>query len=226
MFDRAAHSQDVACTLDPPCPVYVRHATVVPPEPSPPSWIFERSTYSHDPATGARVAQFEPIPAVEPLEDQRLVTSRYTRTRSNLRGANGSTETTYEVQQWGNGRGGLDAEWERFHDAWKESYLTGGYYNQNGGYYPGSNWNGAPYVGPGWGGYGYNGPGYGFPGYGVPWNGNAGPWTGGPGNGGPWMGGPGNGPGPGNGGPWNNGPGNGPPQAGPHQGGPHQHDND
>ena len=36
---------------------------------------------------------------------------------------NGSFDTYYEVQAWGNGRGGIDAEWERFHDAWKESYL-------------------------------------------------------------------------------------------------------
>ena len=34
------------------------------------------------------------------------------------------------MQAWGNGRGGIDAEWERFHDAWKESYLQNGYYNQ------------------------------------------------------------------------------------------------
>ena len=82
--------------------------------------------------TGARVAQYQRLPAIEPLEDERLVTSRYHRTQTNLRGTNGSSETYYEVQAWGNGRGGIDAEWERFHNAWKESYLQGGFYNQQG----------------------------------------------------------------------------------------------
>jgi hypothetical protein len=121
-----------------------------------PSWIFSRGTYTHDPYTGARVAQYMRTPPVEPLEDQRFVTSRYRRSRTNLRGANGSFDTHYEIQAWGNGRGGIDAEWERFHDAWKESILSGGYFNQG------------PAYGP-WGhpGYGY-GPGYGFPGGGFP----------------------------------------------------------
>jgi hypothetical protein len=124
----------------------------------PPSWIFRRSTYSHDPYSGVRVAQYMRKPPVEPLDDERMITSRYNRKRTNLRGADGSIETYYEVQHWGNGRGGLDAEWERFHDAWKESILSGGYYNQSQGYGP-------------WGyggGYGYGSPGFGFPMYGVP----------------------------------------------------------
>jgi hypothetical protein len=134
---------------------------------APPSWVFRRSTYTHDPLTGARVAQYMRIPPVEPLEDERNVTSRYRRSRTTLRGADGSSDTYYEVQAWGNGRGGLDAEWERFHDAWKESYLQGGYYNGPvyGGGYPGP--------------WGYGNGGYGYPGYGFP-----GGW-GGPGNWGP-----------------------------------------
>ena len=99
---------------------------------SQPSWIFRRSTYTHDPETGARVAQYMRTPPVEPLDDERIVTSRYRRSRTNLRGTDGSIDTYYEVQAWGNGRGGIDAEWERFHDAWKESYLQNGFYNQNG----------------------------------------------------------------------------------------------
>jgi hypothetical protein len=99
-----------------------------------PSWIFMRSTYSHDPMTGARVAQYERIAPVEPLEDERNFTSSYRFTQTNLRGADGSVDRYYQVQAWGNGRGGMDAEWERFHDAWKESILAGGYYNQG---YPG-----------------------------------------------------------------------------------------
>jgi hypothetical protein len=138
---------------------------------SQPSWIFRRSTYTHDPYTGARVAQFMRTPPVEPLEDERLVTSRYHRTRTNLRGADGSIETYYDVQSWGNGRGGIDAEWERFHDAWKESYLQGGYYNQGPGY--GGGWPG-PWGYSGFNG-GYGGPGYG---YGGAWNWGQGPWQG------------------------------------------------
>src|SRR3954447_17640097 len=48
-------------------------------EESAPSWIFRRSTYTHDPETGARVAQYMRIRPVEPLEDERNVTSRYSR---------------------------------------------------------------------------------------------------------------------------------------------------
>ncbi|HVT26510.1 MAG TPA: hypothetical protein VHE81_00695, partial [Lacipirellulaceae bacterium] len=55
-----------------------------------PSWVFMRSTYTHDPLTGARVAQYQRLPAIEPLEDERLVTSRYHRTQTNLRGTSGS----------------------------------------------------------------------------------------------------------------------------------------
>jgi hypothetical protein len=148
---------------------------------APPSWIFSRSTYTHDPENGARVAQYQRLPAIEPLEDERLVTSRYHRTRTNIRGINGSVETYYDVQTWGNGRGGIDAEWERFHDAWKESFLQGGYYNQGPGYgygYPSQFGYGGP-------GYGNSYPGYGFPGigHGGPFWGHHKPWHGKKGNG-------------------------------------------
>jgi hypothetical protein len=59
----------------------------------PQSWIFRRSTYTHDPYTGARVAQYQRLPAIEPLEDERLVTSRYHRVQTNLRGTAGSSES-------------------------------------------------------------------------------------------------------------------------------------
>ncbi|QDU55408.1 hypothetical protein [Aeoliella mucimassa] len=113
-----------------------------------PTWMFQRSTYSHAPESGARVAQYERHAYVEELPDPRLVTSGYRTTRTSLRGVNGSVDNYYQVQSWGNGRGGIDAEWERFHDAWKESYLSGGYYN------------GSAYGG--YGGYGYGGYG-GYP---------------------------------------------------------------
>lgn len=113
------------------------------------SWIFAPSRYTHDPATGARVAQYSRKPAIEPLPDQRLVTSGYRRTRAVLRGADGATDTTYQVQNYGNARGGMDAEWERFHDAWRGSTVAGGDFYATGGW-------------------GWNYPGYGFPGYGQP----------------------------------------------------------
>ena len=114
------------------------------------SWVFAPSRYTHDPDTGARVAQYEQKAAVEPLPDQRAVTSGYVRTRTVLRGADGSVNTRYQVQNYGNGRGGMDAEWERFHDAWRGSTVAGGQF----GAYPG--------FGFGFPGYGYGG----FPGYG------------------------------------------------------------
>jgi hypothetical protein len=153
------------CAPNAPCA-----ATVVYPNPESeePSWIFRPSTFSHDPETGARVAQYMRTPPVEPLPDERMVTSRYRRSRTNLRGVDGAVDTYYEVQAWGNGRGGIDAEWERFHDAWKESYLQGGYYNQSPGY---GGWNNyGPWQGGG-PGYGY---GHGYPGYGFPGNGHGG----------------------------------------------------
>jgi hypothetical protein len=202
-----AHAQGSPCGADLPCPVYIQHANVEPPQPAAPSWIFSRGTYTHDPYTGARVAQYAPIAPVEPLDDPRAITSRYRRSRTNLRGADGSTDTYYEVQQWGNGRGGLDAEWERFHDAWKESYLSGSYYNQS-PYAYGPQYGGPGYGGPAYGG-GYGGPiyggGYGPPGYGYP-------GYGGPGYSFPpgYGGGPGYGGAPGHGGP---------PHGSPHGGG-------
>lgn len=142
------------------------------------SWIFAPSTYTHDPATGARVAQYMREPPIEPLDDPRAVTSRYRRIHTTLRGADGSVDTAYEVQSWGNGRGGIDAEWERFHNAWQNSYLSGSYYDgaaYGPGYYGGApGAYGAPYYSGGYPAYGYGSPrayGYGqppAPGYGRP----------------------------------------------------------
>lgn len=136
----------------------------------PASWVFKRSTFTHNPETGARVAQYDRHAPVEELPDPRLVTSGYRRTRTNLRGADGSVDSYYQVQSWGNGRGGLDAEWERFHDAWQGSYLSGGYYQgavpygYGGGYGFGGGYGYGGFGGPG-GGFG-NVPGGGSPGFG------------------------------------------------------------
>jgi hypothetical protein len=200
-----AHSAPVGSPCAPN--VLCAKTVYVNPENEGPSWIFMPSAYTHDPQTGARVAQYMRKPPVEPLEDERAVTSRYRRTQTNLRGTNGSYDTYYEVQAWGNGRGGIDAEWERFHDAWKDSYLQGSYYNQGPGW--GGPWNGnGPWQG------GWNG------GWGGGWNGGPGPGWGG---GGGWNGPPG--PGWGNGGGGWGGGGNHPPHGGGHGnhgGGGHQ----
>ena len=87
-----------------------------------------RSRYTHDPDTGARVAQYAMKPPIEPLDDPRLVTSGYSRIAHRASRADGSADTYYRVQSYGNGRGGLDAEWERFHDAWRGSTMAGGKY--------------------------------------------------------------------------------------------------
>ena len=160
-------------------------ASAAPFTPQADSWVFARSRYTHDPATGARVAQYDQIAPVEPLPDQRLVTSGYTRTRIVQRGPDGSASTSYRVENYGNGRGGLDAEWERTHDAWRGATTEGGSFYGNTGYggyggygyggYPGygGGYPGVPGVGPGFPGAGYV-PGFGYtaPSYGF---GSAGP---------------------------------------------------
>jgi hypothetical protein len=129
-----------------------------------PSWIFRPSTYTHAPETGARVAQYQRIAPVEGLDDPRLYTSGYRRTRTTLRGADGSVDATYQVQNWGNGRGGLDAEWERFHDAWLQSYMSGGNYSGYAAPYGAGFFGQGPHGHGGYPGYGHPGPGgYGHP---------------------------------------------------------------
>lgn len=135
-------------------PVYPL-AYAAPLQPQADSWIFAPSRYSHDPETGVRVAQYTAKPPIEPLPDQRAVSSGYARTRSVLRGPDGGVSTYYRSQSYGNGRGGIDAEWERFHDAWRGSTVGGG--NFNSGYGNG-----------GFGGYGGGFPGGGYPGGGFP----------------------------------------------------------
>jgi hypothetical protein len=162
-----ASADDICCE---PATTVLPVAPVVYVAPAEPSWIFMRSTFTHDPTTGARVAQYMRKPPVEPLDDQRAVTSRYRRTRSVIRGPHGSYDTTYQVQAWGN-NGGIDAQWQAFHDAWKESILSGGFYNSNfnfnGPVGPWRDGRGFPPFGPGWSGWN---------GWGNGWNG----WNGGP----------------------------------------------
>ncbi len=137
-------------------------AYAAPSQPQSDSWIFAPSRYSHDPETGVRVAQYTEIPPVEPLPDQRAVSSGYARTRTVLRGADGGVSTYYRVQSYGNGRGGIDAEWERFHDAWRGSTVAGGNFASGFGFggFPGGGFHGGGFHGGGFPGGGYPGGGF------------------------------------------------------------------
>lgn len=160
------------------------------------SWVFKRSTFTNDPITGARVGQYARKEPVEPLDDQRLVTSSYRRTRTVNNGRDGSMDTSYQVQAWGDGGGELGAQWQMFNDVWKEAILSGSFYNNEqasgpwGSNRPGWNgvWNGGGPNNGGWNGGGWNNGG---------WNGGNN-WNGGGWNGGGWNGG-------GNGGDWSQG---------------------
>ena len=137
------------------------------------TWIFQPGRYTHSPVTGSRVAQYAPPPPVAALPDNSDNVSGYRRTLVRQRGADGSIDTYYRVESFGNGRGGLDAEWERSYDAARHGIYPGygfGYAPAGYGYAPGNGYGPGyanPY-GPGYGvapGYSY-GPGYGNP-YGV-----------------------------------------------------------
>ncbi|MEM9366798.1 MAG: hypothetical protein AAGD07_12450 [Planctomycetota bacterium] len=113
------------------------------------------STYSHDPTSGQRVAQYAPIaPPVGP-QQPRLRTGGYTHTRSTL-SFGPSLDQYHRVEQWG--------EPVRPYGEWQfpfRPYST-----------PYPNW-GPPYAGLGGFGFGY-GFGPGFPGTGLPGVGNPG----------------------------------------------------
>lgn len=81
------------------------------------SWAFAPGAYTHSPQTGQRVVQYAQHEPVEGLPDPRQTVSRYWRTRTNLRGADGSRDTIYEVRSFGNTLGGFDAQRERGFDA-------------------------------------------------------------------------------------------------------------
>jgi hypothetical protein len=67
------------------------------------SWLFRPSTYSHDPLSGYRVAQYRPEKPAEPLYDDTYLQSGYRHVRAGLRGADGSHDYLHVVQTWGAG---------------------------------------------------------------------------------------------------------------------------
>lgn len=68
------------------------------------SWIFRPSTFSHDAATGRRVAQFQPETTAYYRSDPTYQESGYRHIRSALRGADGSYDYQHIVQTWGLGQ--------------------------------------------------------------------------------------------------------------------------
>ncbi len=68
------------------------------------SWIFRPSTFSHDAATGRRVAQFRPEATAYYRSDPTYQESGYRHIRSALRGADGSYDYQHIVQTWGLGQ--------------------------------------------------------------------------------------------------------------------------
>ena len=91
-------------------------------------WAFLPGRYSHDPYSGARVAQYAPPPAQPALPDSRPYASGYHRSRVNAWGPDGSVTTYYRVENGSNRPGAIDAEWERYNDVWQRSILSGGYF--------------------------------------------------------------------------------------------------
>jgi hypothetical protein len=83
------------------------------------SWIFRHSTYSHDPATAARVNQYAPEPLSPAPYDPNYLQSGYRHIRSSIRDADGSYDRMHIVQTWGAG------EWIRPYGEWQFPYRAG-----------------------------------------------------------------------------------------------------
>jgi hypothetical protein len=157
------------------------------------SWIFQPSYFSHDPASGTRVAQYIPEPVSFARDDPTYLESGYRHDQQILRGPDGSADRIHIVQTWGMGEfirpygewefpfragatpfgpwGNPQGPWTMPFDSWQNPYGLLQHLPGAGGYgWPDQN-------GPGPGGYPYGGsygygPGYGNgPGYG----GGAGP---------------------------------------------------
>lgn len=78
------------------------------------SWVFQPSTYSHDPQTGERVEQYAAKPPVYGPSDPTYEQSAYIHKRTTLRGAGGSVERRHYVETWGEGEAIRPyGEWQR-----------------------------------------------------------------------------------------------------------------
>ena len=130
------------------------------------SWLFNRSTFSHDPATGARVNQYAAKRVAYVPADGTYLQSGYRHMRFGLR-AGGSADRLHVVQTWGAGEairpygewqfpfragatpygpwGNSQGPWTMPYDSWVNPYgqwnrypnLPGGQYFPGGAGYPG-----------------------------------------------------------------------------------------
>ena len=152
------------------------------------SWMFEPSTYSHDPQTGERVVQYVAKPPVCGPSDPTYEQSAYIHKRTALRGVGGSVERRHYVETWGAGEAIRPyGEWQRPFRAGATPYGPWG--NANGPWTtPFDSWNNPYGLGklptPPWYPWSplYQGGGYpdgGYPGPGgpiaVPYGGQGGP---------------------------------------------------
>ena len=76
------------------------------------SWIFRRSSFSHDPATGKRVIQYAPNEARYVRVDLTYQQSVYRHHRSTIRGGD-SADRMHMVERWGEEPVRPYGEWER-----------------------------------------------------------------------------------------------------------------
>jgi len=119
------------------------------------SWIFKPAAFSHDPASGGRVAQFLPVVTAYRPYDDTYAQSGYRHLRTTIRGADGSADRLHIVETWGAGEairpygewqfpfragatpygpwGNPRGPWTMPFDSWNNPY---GLWNRYGNYYP------------------------------------------------------------------------------------------
>lgn len=77
-------------------------------------WMFLPSYYSHDPNTGARVAQYAPKETAFAREDPSYQQSGYRHNQTTIRGPGGSADRLHVVETWGEGEAIRPyGEWQR-----------------------------------------------------------------------------------------------------------------
>jgi len=151
-----------------------------------PSWIFQPSYFSHDPADGKRVAQYAPEPTSYARDDPTYMESGYRHYQFEIVGRGGTADRLHVVQTWGLGElirpygewefpfragatpygpwGNPQGPWTMPFDSWQNPYGLMQHLPSPYGPYPTGPGGGGSYGGSH--GYGTGGPGYGS-GYGA-----------------------------------------------------------